>query len=204
LSNLPTPTRSDYTFNGWYIEETGGTEVSTDTVFTEDKTVYARWTANAVNAFTVTFNTNGGNAVSSQKVNSGNKAAKPSDLKRNGYTFGGWYANSACTTAFNFNGSITSNITIYAKWNSVTQTKLGDMDGKPGISISDALEIFKYLAGMKSKVMKGTNAWSAALITPASQKSGTEITIILIPTAPVLAEDSGDFTYTVSDGTAQS
>jgi uncharacterized repeat protein (TIGR02543 family) len=122
--------------------------------------------------FTVTFNTNGGSAVISQTVNIGNKSVKPSDPKRSGYTFGGWYANSACTTAFNFNTSITANITLYAKWNPVVQIRLGDVDGKPGISISDALEIFKYLAGMKSTVKKGTSAWNAALITPASQKSG--------------------------------
>jgi uncharacterized repeat protein (TIGR02543 family) len=110
--------------------------------------------------------------VSSQKVNSGNKAVKPSDPKRSGYTFGGWYANFTCTTVFDFNTAITANTTVYAKWNPVVQIKLGDVDGKPGVSISDALEIFKYLAGMKSTVIKGTPAWNAVLITPRSQKSG--------------------------------
>ena len=32
-----------------------------------------------------------------------------------GYDFGGWYSNSGLTNAFDFNTSITSNVTIYAK-----------------------------------------------------------------------------------------
>lgn len=44
LTSLPTPTRSDYDFEGWYTAATGGTEVTSDTVFEEDTTVYAHWT----------------------------------------------------------------------------------------------------------------------------------------------------------------
>lgn len=42
LSSLPTPTRSNYSFNGWY--KLDGAKVTTDTAFTADTTVYARWT----------------------------------------------------------------------------------------------------------------------------------------------------------------
>ena len=44
LASLPASTRSGYDFQGWYTEESGGTLVTTDTVFTNDTTVYARWT----------------------------------------------------------------------------------------------------------------------------------------------------------------
>ena len=44
LSSLPTPTRSSYTFNGWYTEATGGTQVTTGTAFTDNTTIYAQWT----------------------------------------------------------------------------------------------------------------------------------------------------------------
>ncbi|MCI6854273.1 MAG: InlB B-repeat-containing protein [Firmicutes bacterium] len=47
LSILPTPTRSGYTFNGWYTLESGGTKVTIDTVFKADTTIYAQWTANS-------------------------------------------------------------------------------------------------------------------------------------------------------------
>lgn len=44
LSWLPTASRRNYSFNGWYTAASGGTKVTTSTVFTEDTTVYAQWT----------------------------------------------------------------------------------------------------------------------------------------------------------------
>lgn len=45
LFSLPTPTRGNYTFDGWFTMATGGEKVTTDTVFTQDTTIYAHWTA---------------------------------------------------------------------------------------------------------------------------------------------------------------
>jgi uncharacterized repeat protein (TIGR02543 family) len=45
LTSLPTPARSgNYRFDGWYTAASGGTKVTTNTVFTEDQTIYAHWT----------------------------------------------------------------------------------------------------------------------------------------------------------------
>jgi uncharacterized repeat protein (TIGR02543 family) len=43
LSKLPTPTYEGYTFKGWFTEATGGSEISADTVYTQDTTIYAQW-----------------------------------------------------------------------------------------------------------------------------------------------------------------
>ena len=43
LASLPTPTRSGYVFDGWFTQETDGEEVTTDTVFIEETTIYAHW-----------------------------------------------------------------------------------------------------------------------------------------------------------------
>lgn len=43
LESLPTPTRSGYVFDGWFTQETDGEEVTTDTVFIADTTIYAHW-----------------------------------------------------------------------------------------------------------------------------------------------------------------
>lgn len=43
LSSLPTPTKKDCVFLGWYDEE--GNEVTEDTEFTEDTTITAKWRA---------------------------------------------------------------------------------------------------------------------------------------------------------------
>ena len=43
LPSLPTPTRSGYSFVGWFTEPEGGSSVSTNTVFNGDTTIYAHW-----------------------------------------------------------------------------------------------------------------------------------------------------------------
>ena len=45
LTSLPTATRSGrYSFDGWYTAASGGTKITTATVFYENTTVYAHWT----------------------------------------------------------------------------------------------------------------------------------------------------------------
>ena len=46
-SSLPTPTRSGYTFNGWYTSASGGSLVTSSSTVTSDGKLYAQWTANA-------------------------------------------------------------------------------------------------------------------------------------------------------------
>ena len=45
---------------------------------------------------------------------------EPENMKREGYTFGGWFIDNAMTTAFNFKTPIkqliSTNFTLYAKW----------------------------------------------------------------------------------------
>ncbi len=65
---------------------------------------------------TVQYETNGGTAVASQQLWVGEFATKPADPTKTGYTFGGWYKDSACTQAYNFNSAVTEYITLYAKW----------------------------------------------------------------------------------------
>lgn len=43
LDSLPTASRSGYRLDGWYTEAKGGEKITTDTLFTEDTTVYAQW-----------------------------------------------------------------------------------------------------------------------------------------------------------------
>lgn len=43
LENMPSPTRSGYTFLGWYTEALGGTKVDKNTIVTENTTYYAHW-----------------------------------------------------------------------------------------------------------------------------------------------------------------
>ena len=67
-------------------------------------------------SYTVTFNSNGGSAVKAQTVKNGAKASKPADPTKSGYLFKGWYSDKSLTKAFNFNSTVRSNLTLYAKW----------------------------------------------------------------------------------------
>jgi uncharacterized repeat protein (TIGR02543 family) len=44
LASLPIPTRQGYTFNGWFTLPIGGTEITTNYIFSANNTVYAQWT----------------------------------------------------------------------------------------------------------------------------------------------------------------
>ncbi len=44
LASLAVPTRDGYSFDGWFTEENGGEQITTDTVFDNDTTIYAHWT----------------------------------------------------------------------------------------------------------------------------------------------------------------
>ena len=51
LTSLPTPTRDNYIFNGWYTATIGGSEVAITTVFSATTTIYARWVHPSVSTF---------------------------------------------------------------------------------------------------------------------------------------------------------
>jgi len=83
--------------------------------------------------FTVTFNSNGGSAVPPRTgLSSGSRITAPATpLKSNG-TFGGWYKEAGLINAWNFaTDTVTSNITLFAKWN--TAFNIGDRGPAGGI-----------------------------------------------------------------------
>ncbi len=71
----------------------------------------------AVESWTVAFNSNGGSACDTKFVATvDGKLVKPADPTRDGYTFGGWYTDEACTQAYDFSTPVTADLTLYAKW----------------------------------------------------------------------------------------
>ncbi len=116
------PTKTGYSFAGWYTTASGGTKVEdfTITSATGSRTVYAHYT---INSYTVTFHSMGGSWVNSQSVVYRNKTTAPVNPTRLGYGFGGWYKDQNCTNKWNFSTDIvTSAVTLYAKWNPVVIT----------------------------------------------------------------------------------
>lgn len=66
--------------------------------------------------FAVTFDTKGGSTVPVENVLNGQKATKPADPTRAGYTFGGWYKEETCTNPYEFTTPVQNALTLYAKW----------------------------------------------------------------------------------------
>ena len=66
--------------------------------------------------FTVSFETNGGSHINSQKIEYSKTAKTPEEPTKNKYSFAGWYSDAQLTTEFDFNTPITEDTTLYAKW----------------------------------------------------------------------------------------
>lgn len=107
---VPEPTKENYTFAGWY---NGNEKFDFTTVPTGDVTLTAKWTAKD---YEVSFITEHSDAPDSQNVPYNKTATNPGELTAEGYTFIGWYADADYTTEFDFTQPITSNTTVYAKW----------------------------------------------------------------------------------------
>ena len=96
LGSLPTPTRTGYTFKGWYTASTSGTKVTEDRKYNGNTTIYAQWTPIGYN---ITYDLGGG-SVSSANPASYNIEASTITLSnptKTGYTFAGWTGTNGTT-----------------------------------------------------------------------------------------------------------
>ena len=92
----------------WYTSSAEG--FTADTPYTVMENVYN------VTGYTITYNTNGGNAISS--VSNATKLPNPLPIsQKNGYDFVGWYTDAGLTISATPGAALTGNITLYAKWN---------------------------------------------------------------------------------------
>ena len=116
--DLPQPTRTGYSFQGWYLNKTGGTKISSNTDISSQKnhTLYAQWKANS---YTVSFNANGGNvSKSSMSVTYDSAYVDMPVPTRNGYSFKGWYTSASAGSQVTSTSKVStaSNHTLYAQW----------------------------------------------------------------------------------------
>ena len=123
LANMPVPRREGYVFLGWYDAMVGGkcygnSDGNGTSAYDKDGniTLYAQWTV--APSRMVYFNTCGGTMTGSTEVlhKTNTPIAKPSDPTKVGYTFTGWYTDSAFTQAWNFDDWVTGELRLYAGW----------------------------------------------------------------------------------------
>ena len=110
------PTKTGYTFVGWYTDEACTNAYDFSQPLTKDMTLHAKWT---INTHTVTFDSLEGSPVDVETADYGTPVTKPEDPTKTGYTFGGWYTDEACTKAYDFATPVTGDRILYAKWNEI-------------------------------------------------------------------------------------
>lgn len=121
-ADLPEPTRTGYTFDGWYTDKNGGEKVEKTTTvkILQDQTLYAHWT---INTYTLTFDaaTNGGScSPTSRRLNYGAQYGTLPNATKNGWEQIGWFsAPTGGSPIESTNTMGTADVTIYAQFKPV-------------------------------------------------------------------------------------
>ena len=142
---LPTPTKSGYTFAGWYTASSGGSQITSSSIVStaSNHTLYAHWTA-----WTYTIAYNAGNSSATGSMSSTSHTYKDgstlaiSGFSLSGYNQIGWGTAADGAALYGLEGSapyglVTENnqtINLYAIWSQNTpwtlcQVKICKSDG---------------------------------------------------------------------------
>lgn len=172
---LPTPTRTGYTFGGWYRESACTNKVGNGGASytpTASIQLFAKWT---INTWTVAYSANGGTGAPASQTKTYGQTLKLSSTKptRSGYTFLGWSTNKAGTgTAYAPGGSYTANAaaTLYAVWVAVQVTSLSAYRSNSAGTSSDSGTYGHLSAGWRAL---GTIAGTVSVTATANDASVT-------------------------------
>ncbi len=125
---MPVPTRTGYTFVGWWTEK--GKQVTPSTICHAGRnyTLYARWSEST--NFTVTLNANGGSVDPATMVMTyGTEYGAMPTPTRTGYTFTGWWTKKSggkkitdATVCYE-----SEDLTLYARWKKTETGKDGQI-----------------------------------------------------------------------------
>ena len=140
---LPTPTKEGYNFLGWYESaDFSGSKVEKIAAGSKgDKTFYAKWEEVAEDAYTISYELNGGNISGQATSYTGEEDVTLVAPTFAGYEFAGWYESA------DFSGSkvekiaagSTGNKTFYAKWTVVEYAVSYELNGG---SMTGAVETY--------------------------------------------------------------
>lgn len=150
VESVTNPEKSGFSFIAWYTDSSLSKKAEFPLTLTTDITFYAEYKEN----FTVTFESNGGTAVSD--VNSYVVENCPESTKEN-CTFAGWYTNAEFTeeskVLFPFYPN--ENTTLYAKWVKEMYKITYDANGATGGTVPESVYVEK---GSSATVSSNTGA----------------------------------------------
>ena len=128
IEDEPKTSRKGYTFLGWYLDSAYSKKASFPFDVTENITLYAKWEKNI---YDVHFELEGGRGVSDLKTDRIETEPIPT---KDGYTFLGWYFDSAYSEKASFPLDVTDDLTLYAKWEKNTYDVHFELEGGRGVS----------------------------------------------------------------------
>ncbi|MBP5723960.1 MAG: InlB B-repeat-containing protein [Bacteroidales bacterium] len=153
MPSITLPKRTGYTFGGFYTNSGGsGTQYYTANgasarsyLLTSNTTLYAKWTKDT---YTITYVNNNGtiNGTATTSYQFGNTVTLPTDVTRDGCSFGGWYNNANCEgdQIYTIDSDEVGNKTFYAKWTPNTY----DVRLHPGEGRILSGEVTSYIYGV--------------------------------------------------------
>ena len=101
-----------------------------------------------------TFNYNySGSTSSTVTLTNGQTLSRPINPTRNGYVFTGWYTNASCTTRYDFTGTITDDMTLYAGW---TEMSMSSVYSETQINPTDYASSTDYYSVSTSSTSSGS------------------------------------------------
>ena len=177
--NLPTPTKSGYTFGGWYTASSGGTKVNNTYTPEENITLYAHWSANS---YRLSFDANGCGTLGVSYVtatvgktygDADDGDGLPSIALTTGKKFDGWYTsssggnkitNSTTVTASSDNGTLYAHCS-YINYNISYNLANGTYGSSHPTSAKygDVINISKPSKKVTISLSRGTNASNAKI-----------------------------------------
>lgn len=139
---LKAPVKKNYTFLGWtYKGQKEPQKTVTIVKGTHDALSYtANW---KLNEYTVDFKTDNDDSITSMTVQHGDKVTRPEkEPVKAGYVFNGWYADEACTKAWNFEKDVvTGKTTLYAGYKEILKAVEADTRSETNINKGDTVKL---------------------------------------------------------------
>ena len=128
-------------------------------------------------SYTITFNSDGGSAITGQKITEGDLATKPTDPTKEGFTFSGWF-NELLDRLWDFlTDVVTSNTTLTAVWEAISSSST-ELSSSSTEQSSSSIEP----SSSSSSVDTDDNSSSSSNITDTSSSSSDGgITPIRLP-----------------------
>ncbi|HQK74505.1 MAG TPA: InlB B-repeat-containing protein, partial [Clostridiales bacterium] len=179
------PTKAGAAFVGWYFEETLENIVTWPLTLVQDTRVYAKWQDG--NSSVITFNSNGGPAVSPIVAETGSSVPEPVEPLWANHVFGGWFTDAGLSNPVSWPYTLSADVTFYAKWTGVTSTVTFDAQGG---TVSPATSTVTYgdtyaqgTGGMPTPSLSGYffRGWFTEPDGAGTQVSGSTVVTITSP-----------------------